>query len=201
MRCAKPDRRVFCFGVLLSSALSSVPAFAKRRDLASPNMAGVTILIIRHAEKSASGSDLSAAGSSRAAAYARYFNPFDAAPGPSFTPDMLIASTETTKSDRPQLTLKPLSAAIGLPIDTRFANQDVKDLAEALRSTSHGKHILIAWHHGHIAKLIHALGGDPSKVLPEGKWPETIYDWVVELSYDGDGRLMAERKIAENLPS
>jgi hypothetical protein len=201
MRHAKPNRRVFCYGALLSSALPSAPAFAKQRDLASPDMAGVTVLIIRHAEKSASGPDLSPAGSSRAAAYARYFNPFNAAPDRSFAPDMLIASTDTTKSDRPELTLKPLSAAIGVPIDTHFANHDVKDLAQTLRSTAHGKHILIAWHHGHIAKLIHALGGSPSMVLPDGKWPETVYDWVVELSYDGDGRLMAERKITENLPS
>jgi hypothetical protein len=113
---------------------------------------------------------------------------------------MLIASKDTTKSDRPELTLKPLSVAIGLPIDTRFANHDVKALAETLRSTAHGKHILIAWHHGHIPKLIRALGGDPVKVLPGGEWPENVYDWVVELSFDNDGRLADERKIDENLP-
>jgi hypothetical protein len=108
-------------------------------------MAGVMILIVRHAEKPASGAELSPAGSARAAAYARYFNPFNNWAGESITPDLLIASTDTTKSDRPELTLKPLSAAIGLPIDTHFANHEEKALAEALRSTAHGKHILIAW--------------------------------------------------------
>jgi hypothetical protein len=164
-------------------------------------MAGVTILIVRHAEKPASGPDLSPAGGARAAAYARYFNPFNGRDGESFTPDLLIASTDTTKSDRPELTLKPLSAAIGLPIDTHFANHQEKALAEALRSTAHGKHILIAWHHGRIAKLIHALGADPDAVLPGGNWPGSVYDWVVELSFDSNGRLTDARKIMENLPS
>jgi hypothetical protein len=184
---------------VLTLALSSGVAFAKR-DIASMEMAGVTILIVRHAEKPESGPDLSPAGSARAAAYARYFNPFSAAAGGAFTPDMLVASRDTTKSDRPELTLAPLSVAIGLPIDTRFANHDVKNLAETLRSTAHGKHILIAWHHGHIPKLIRALGGNPARVLPGGEWPDNVYDWVVELSFDNDGRLTDERKIDENLP-
>ena len=199
MRRVSPGRRGFWCGVLMSLAFASTAVFAKH-DVASPEMAGVTILIIRHAEKPASGPDLSPAGSARAAAYARYFNPFSAGPGAPFVPDMLIASTDTTKSDRPELTLKPLSAAIGLPIDTHFANHDVKDLAETLRSTAHAKHILIAWHHGHISKLIRALGGDPAKVLPGGEWPPTVYDWVVELSFDSDGGLLDERQIKENLP-
>jgi hypothetical protein len=196
---ANPNRRAFCCGVVVSLALPSGAAFAKH-DIASTEMAGVTILIVRHAEKPESGSDLAPAGRTRAAAYARYFNPFSAAAGDSFTPDMLIASKDTTKSDRPELTLEPLSVAVGLRIDTRFANHDVKGLAEALRSTAHGKHILIAWHHGHVPKLIRGLGGDPARVLPDGEWPENVYDWVGELSFDSDGRLTDEREIEENLP-
>jgi len=183
----------------MSLAFPCTGAFAKH-DVASPEMAGVTILIIRHGEKPDSGADLSPAGSARAAAYARYFNPFSAGPGDPFVPDLLIASTDTTKSDRPELTLKPLSAAIGLAIDTHFASHDVKDLAETLRSTAHAKHILIAWHHGHISKLIRALGAEPANVLPDGEWPEAVYDWVVELRFDSDGALKDERKIEEHLP-
>lgn len=196
---ANLNRRVFCGWLVVSLALPSRAALA-RHDVASMEMADVTILIVRHAEKPESGPDLSPAGSARAAAYARYFNPFSAAGGGAFTPDMLIASKDTTKSDRPELTLKPLSVALGVPIDTRFTNRDVKDLAETLRSSAHGKHILIAWHHGHIAKLIRALGGDPATVLPDGKWPGNVYDWVVELSFDNEGRLTDERKIDEILP-
>ena len=197
MRRVNPNRWGFCCGVLASLAFASIAAFAKR-DLAAREMADVTILIIRHAERPASGSDLSPAGSARATAYARYFNPFTAGPGDPFAPDMLIASTGTTKSDRPELTLKPLSAATGVSVDTRFPNHDEKGLAETLRSTAHGKHVLIAWHHGRIPKLIRALGGDPADVLPGGEWPGAVYNWVVELSFDSNGRLTDARKISEN---
>jgi hypothetical protein len=199
MRYASSNMRVFCCAVLLISALSPAVAVAKHFDLASTKMAGATILIIRHAEKPTSGSGLSPAGNKRAAAYAVYFNPFNAGPNRSFVPDMLVASTGTTKSDRPELTLEPLSVAIGLPIDTHFANHDVKYLAETLRSTPHGKHILIAWHHGRISKLIHALGGDPCEILPRCKWPGNVYDWIIELNFGKDGRLVDERRIKENL--
>jgi hypothetical protein len=90
-----------------------------------------------------------------------------------------------------------LSAAIGVRIDARFASDYVQILAETLRSTQHGKHILIAWDDEQIPKLIQALGGDPSKLLPGGVWPESVYDWVVELRLDSDGRLMDERTIAQ----
>jgi WD40 repeat protein len=160
----------------------------------------LTILIVRHAEKPPSGPDLSPAGVTRAAAYAKYFNPFSAGPDAAFAPDSLIASSPTPASNRPVQTLKPLSAAIGVPIDERFASVDVRDLAETLRSGQRGKHILIAWHHEQIPELIQALGGDPSKVLPGGVWPARVYDWVVELNFDSNGRLMDERKITENLP-
>jgi hypothetical protein len=191
-------RRVFCCAAALSSALSSTLAGAKDRDLSSTNMAGATILIIRHAEKPTTGSGLSPAGNKRAAVYAVYFNPFDADSNGSFVPDMLVASRGTTKSDRPELTLKPLSDAIGLSIDTHFANHDVKSLAETLRSTAHGKHILIAWHHGRIGRLIHALGGDPCEILPQCEWPGKIYDWVIELNFGKHGGLVHERRITEN---
>jgi hypothetical protein len=193
------SRLVFCCAVVLTWTLSSAVAVAKDRDLASTNMAGATILIIRHAEKPTSGSGLSPAGNKRAAAYAVYFNPFDAGSNRSFVPDMLVASRGTTKSDRPELTLKPLSDAIGLPIDTHFTNHDVKNLAETLRSTPHGKHVLIAWHHGRIGRLINALGGDSCEVLPKCEWPGKIYDWVIELNFGKHGRLVDERRITENL--
>ncbi|MFI5010918.1 MAG: flagellar basal body-associated protein FliL [Hyphomicrobiales bacterium] len=194
------DRRVLCGALLVISLLTTVSSSpARERDLASPYMANVTVLIVRHAEKPGEGAELSPAGDARAVAYARYFNPFTAGTAP-FIPDTLIASRETLRSDRPQLTLKPLGTALGLPIDTRFASGDVEALADELRANPHGKRILIAWHHGHIPKLILALGGEPDVILQRDHWPRQVYDWVVELRYDANGRLMAARRIAEDLP-
>ena len=36
-------------------------------------------------------------------------------------------------------------------------------------------------------------------VLPNGKWPNDVYDWLIELSYDENGRLVQSRRISENL--
>jgi hypothetical protein len=37
--------------------------------------------------------------------------------------------------------------------------------------------------------LLRALGADPAALLPQGVWPEGVFDWVIELRYDGAGRL------------
>ncbi|WP_027059839.1 flagellar basal body-associated protein FliL [Mesorhizobium loti] len=152
-------------------------------------LADATVLIVRHGEKPDSGPGLSPAGEARAQAYAAYFQPFmlDGAP---FRPDMLVASADSKNSARERLTLTPLSEALKLPIDQRFADHEVQNLVAALSTESHGKSILIAWHHGQLAKLIKAFGADPKALLPDGKWPGDIFNWVVVLRFDHTGQLV-----------
>lgn len=163
-------------------------------------LANAVILIIRHTGKPASGAGLSPSGQQRAAAYVEYFQRYrlDAQP---LHLDCLIAAADTPQSRRSRLTLEPLSEAYQLPIDTRFQDQDVKRLARALRSQPSGRSILICWHHEEIPALIRALGVDPDWLLPHGKWPPTVYDWVIQLQYDGRGYLMpgSARRINQNL--
>jgi len=61
--------------------------------------------------------------------------------------------------------------------------------------------ILICWRHGNIPALLRALGAKPGDLLPRGKWPNSVYDWVILLSYDHDGRLIpaSARRINEHL--
>ncbi|HEY9730869.1 MAG TPA: hypothetical protein V6C89_03090 [Drouetiella sp.] len=73
-------------------------------------------------------------------------------------------------------------------------------LVHSLRAEPHGKHVLIAWHHGKIADLINALGVDSSTVLPNGKWPDNVYDWVIEIKYDKSGKVAQATRIQEKLP-
>ncbi|UVK47697.1 flagellar basal body-associated protein FliL [Mesorhizobium sp. AR07] len=159
------------------------------------------MLIVRHGEKPDSGTGLSPAGEARANAYVAYFQPFmlDGVP---FRPDVLVASADSKNSARERLTLSPLSKALKLPIDQRFADKDVKGLVAALASESHGKSILIAWHHGELAKLIKAFGADPKALLPNGKWPDDVFNWVVVLRFDHAGQLVpgSARIIEEKLP-
>ena len=161
-------------------------------------MANVTVLVVRHAEKPAEAGDtgLAPAGVARAKAYATYFQHFEV-DGTAVHIDTLIASADSDESARPRLTLEPLSAATGLPIAHDFANKEVKDMARWLEAgPSHGN-VLIAWHHGKLAKLLEKLGADPATILPDGEWPEDVYNWVIVLRYDADGELSEAKRIVE----
>ena len=180
---------------LLALCLMVLPAAARQP---AGNLANATVLILRHADSPDHGPGLSAAGNARAIAYARYFHPLRAN-GSSIEPNALFATKDSQESHRPRLTLEPLSRSTGLPINTHFANGEEIALVAALRAQPQGQHILIAWHHGHIPNLLKALGADPAALLPEGKWPGDVYDWVIELSFDANGKLAASRRIVENL--
>ena len=97
--------------------------------------------------------------------------------------------------------LEPFANAAKLQIDTRFGSNQSADLAAEVRATQQGKRILICWRHGNIPDLLRALGAIPETLLPRGKWPDAVYDWVILLSYDQDGRLIpaSTRRINEHL--
>jgi hypothetical protein len=161
-------------------------------------LTNATILIIRHAEKPADGPELSPPGTSRAAAYIAYFQHLQL-DGRAVTPDHLFCTADSTGSQRPRLTLEPLSRALHLTIDSRFKNKDVAVFGQELRARPHGQNLLICWHHGEIPELLRSLGADPETVLPHGTWPEDVFGWMIELRYDEAGRLQTTRCIHENL--
>lgn len=180
---------LFIFGACLSSSGESAPV----------GPANGTILMIRHAEKPESGDQLSEAGQKRAQAYPAYFQKLELDAKPVHL-DYLIATKDSENSQRPKLTIQPLSAALHLPLETDFKNKEFGVLADKLRSAKyHGKTTLISWHHGHIPDFVSALGGDPSRLFPNGKWPENVFSWVVVLRYDEHGQLKSSSVISENL--
>lgn len=158
-------------------------------EAATIGLADATVVIIRHGEKPESGIGLSPAGEKRAQAYSAYFRHLTL-DGHPFQPDMLIATADSKNSARERLTLQPLSQALGLPIDLRFGNKDLTGLTKALRTEPHGKAVLIAWHHGKLSQLIKALGADPSSLLPDGQWPDDVFDYMVVLRFDHKGKLI-----------
>jgi hypothetical protein len=159
-----------------------------------------TILIIRHAEKPEFGTGLSSEGEARARAYVRYFQNFRLDSQP-LRLDYLVAADDSEHSQRSRLTLEPLGQAIGLKPDLRFQAKRPQELVRELQSRSHGKQILICWHHKEIPDLLKALGADPARLLPDGAWPVQQYGWVLKLQYDQEGRLMPgkTRRIKERL--
>jgi hypothetical protein len=158
------------------------------------------ILIIRHGEKPAKGTGLSPAGKQRAKAYKHYFKKFTV-DSKLLRPNAVFAAKDTSGSHRPRLTVEPFAKAEKLQVDTRFASNQTAQLAAALRATEQGKRILICWHHSDIPGLLQALGANPRTLLPSGKWPDSVYDWVILLNYNQDGRLIPgdAKRIDEHL--
>lgn len=158
------------------------------------------ILIIRHAENPADGHGLSPRGKERAEAYKNYFQNFTV-DGTRREPEAVVVAADSKQSHRPRLTVQPFAKAANLPIDNRFANKQPADLAAELRANYQGKIILVCWHHGQIPALLRALGAAPETLLPGGKWPRDVYDWVIMVSFDENGHVIPEstKRIAEHL--
>jgi hypothetical protein len=158
------------------------------------------VLIIRHAEDAGSGDGISPLGEQRAEAYKDYFKNFTV-DSKQREPNVVFAAKDSKKSHRPRLTVEPLAKAAKLKIDKRFGNNQSTELAADLRANQQGKVILICWRHPYIPALLGALGANPKTFLPNGKWPGAVYNWLILLSFDQDGRLIpgSSRRINEHL--
>jgi hypothetical protein len=158
------------------------------------------VLIIRHAEDGATDRGLTPRGQERAEAYKNYFLKFSVDSKP-LEPDVIFAAKNSKQSHRPRLTVEPFAKAANLEIDSRFGNNQSAELASDLRANQQGRVILICWRHPYVPELLRALGAKPKKLLPDGKWPAAVYDWVILLSYDHDGHLIpaSTRRINEHL--
>jgi hypothetical protein len=158
------------------------------------------VLIIRHAEDGGPGRDLAPRGHERAEAYKNYFLNFTV-DSKRLEPAVILAAKDSKQSHRPRLTVEPFAKAAKLKINARFGNNQSTQLAADLRANHQGKIILISWRHGNIPDLLQALGAKPEDILPRGKWPGSVYDWVILLSYDQEGRLIAgsTKRINERL--
>jgi hypothetical protein len=175
-------RSLFRFAAIFLAALllpGSLATHAQNPPSASPQPPA-TILLIRHAEKADdSGSNLSPTGFERARQLPKLFLP----PGARHdlpTPQFLFAAKATAHSNRPVETITPLAAALHLPINDAFNNEDYANLAAALLSGKYaGKVILIAWHHGKTPQLAAAHCASP----PYSPWPEQQYDRIWRIDY------------------
>jgi len=152
------------------------------------------VLIVRHAEKPSVGRDLSPEGEARAQKLVQYFKDYKMG-GKPVVLNHLFATEDSKNSDRPRLTLEPLSKALELPLDTSFKNQQFKKLASHIKQHCQGGRVLICWHQGNIPDLLKALGADPNALLPRGNWPSSQFNWVIELHYNSTGQLVASRCI------
>ncbi len=141
------------------------------------------IVILRHGEKPDDSDDpkLTPEGYKRSFALAKSI------PAKFGKPDFLFPATKTHVSNRPVETIKPLSEATGLPIDSDFEDKDFKDLAHRLLSHPkyRAKFIVICWHHEHIPPLAAALGANDAPA----QWPDKSFDRFWRLDYEPGGKV------------
>jgi hypothetical protein len=158
------------------------------------------VLIIRHAEDADTGDGISPLGQKRADAYTNYFLNLTV-DSKHLEPEVIFAAKDSKKSHRPRVTVAPLAKAAKLKIDTRFGNSQSAELAADLRANYQGKVILVCWRHPYIPALVGALGANAKTFLPNGKWPGAVFNWVILLSFDQEGRLIpsSSRRIQEHL--
>jgi hypothetical protein len=187
-------------GVVRRGAVGILVALGTYRLHAQDWLANNTVLIIRHAEKPADKGQngLTDVGERRAAAYAQYFRPFRDN-GVSLTVTALFAGADSEGSIRPRLTLEPLSKASGMALNTSVGTKDPAAMVASLRAQPHGEVPLLCWRHGQIPALLTAFGASPQQLLPNGKWPDDRFDWVLELRFDGAGKLVSQRRVEEEL--
>jgi len=142
-------------------------------------MAPSLLLLMRHSEKPSDPKDpdLAEAGVHRAEELRTYI------PTTFGKPDFLFASAISKHSARPYDTLKPLSKKIGIPIDTTYADQDYTALAAELLSDPRyeGKRIAVAWHHGNIPSLAHALGAAAGQ-YPD-PWDPEVFNAILKFEW------------------
>jgi hypothetical protein len=138
---------------------------------------------MRHAEKTGDKKDhhLSKLGQRRAEALVRYI------PERFGAPAFLLAASRNRRSDRPVDTLRPLSAALGLPIISHIEDEDVDGVVAYLAAGQEhtGKLGIISWRHSDLPDLIAALGA-PAGTYP-ADWADEEYDVLVEIDYRRGG--------------
>ncbi|MEQ1613617.1 MAG: phosphoglycerate mutase family protein [Hyphomicrobiaceae bacterium] len=154
-----------------------------------PDMGPARLIVLRHAEKTGDKRDrnLSPAGHERAARLVPYvLETFG-------RPDFLIAAKSSGRSRRPVETIEPLATALGLEIKSKFDDDEVDDLVEALggKQAYRGTFGVVSWRHSDIPRLVAALGA-PDGILPDG-WNEGDYTTVVEITYLSSGQVTASR--------
>jgi hypothetical protein len=151
-------------------------------------LAGATVIVIRHAEKQPDGDGLTPAGIARAGAYPTFFKSLKVG-GVPFRITHIVATHDSKHSARERLTVEPLAKGLHIEIDSRFKNGAFQELTSDLETHEYGKGIVICWHHGKIPALLSSLGAPPN-LVPGGTWPTNTYDWMVELRFDAQGKLI-----------
>jgi broad specificity phosphatase PhoE len=164
---------------------------------------GALVMVIRHGEKpdgsqpgvDAQGTDddssLTQVGWKRADRLADLFDPSSGPPRPGLaTPKAIYAAGANDDGEglRPRETVTPLTARLGLTMNTEYGAGDEKKLVEQV-ITQPGP-TLISWQHGGIPDIAKAFPSVTPK--PPSDWPDDRFDLVWTFARTADGWQFAQ---------
>jgi len=140
------------------------------------------VMLIRHAEKPASGNDLSAMGWRRAECIRDLFMKNE-----TLKPNTIYAQKASKKNDdtipdsRRQIeTVAPLARALGLTIDNSFTSFEIDALSQDIAGLEESSFpVLVSWNHDEIKNFLINFGMN-YQVAPT--YPSKRYDlvWIIE---------------------
>jgi hypothetical protein len=171
-----------CLSLLIAASLSAAPA---------------QVILIRHAEKPATGEDLDAQGWRRAYALVGFFekNPAMTQHG---TPVAIYAMDPggPDGTQRPIETVTPLAADLKLPILHPYTRKQLPELvAEILGNSAYdGRMVLVCWEHKVIPELVQDFGWNDG---PD-TWPDDVFDEAWVLGFSGD-RVVSFQNVPQHL--
>lgn len=180
----------------------------------------IKIMIVRHAEKPADSGKphgvnpdgeqddeaLIVQGWQRAGALAALFAPSHGAlqNAALATPEFLFASgiAKHSESERPQETITPLAAKLGLDINTQATKGQEGQVAALAMAC--GGFALIAWEHQDIPAIANAIMGNSTSV-PQS-WPGSRFDlvWIFDWDQGSKGYVFSQvpqQLLAGDLPT
>ncbi|HEY8023192.1 MAG TPA: hypothetical protein VIF60_01410 [Burkholderiaceae bacterium] len=171
------------------------------------------IMIVRHGEKPAdagapfgvdpsgtqNGETLIVAGWQRAGALAVLFAPSHGALQNQAlaTPEFLFASgiAKHSSSQRPQETITPLAAKLGLQINTQALKGQEEQVASLAMAC--GGFALIAWEHQNVPLIANAILGN-NTTAPQS-WPGNRFDLVWVFDWDHGSHCYAFSQVPQQL--
>jgi len=100
-------------------------------------------------------------------------------------PDFVFAAAVNAKSVRSYLTIRPLCDAFAIPLDTSWAGENYRGLANKLLSEPPyaGKLVVACWTHDELPQFANALRA-PRGDYPD-PWDRSVFDLILQLDYNG----------------
>jgi len=178
--------KLLYLAVILVLYFSSANAILKDKV----NIAG-KVMLIRHAEKPASGNDLSAMGWRRAECIRDLFmNNSTIKPNKIYAQKASKKNEEIPDSRRQIETVAPLARALGLTIDNSFTSFELDELSNDIATLSEDQFpVLVSWNHDEIKNFLINFG---MKYQIAPTYPSKRYDlvWTVDPDLENPGEIV-----------